>query len=153
MYQTEAGIAQRIEEDHTLLHKHIASLIAEMNRTIEPESFSHWKLDFLWELRDFHNQLLKHFDLEEEGGLREDVTRLAPQFVFRYEMLEEDHGKIVADLNHVLDVVKGIDAPDSPRIERVNNRINDVIKLLQAHERDVDSLLQEVYCQEYGRGN
>lgn len=153
MYQTELGIAQRIEEDHALLQERISSVTSMMSQPAQLDEFGKWKLDFLWELRDFHNQLLKHFDLEEEGGLKEDVMHLAPQFTYRYEMLEEDHGKIVADLNHILQVVKDIEGPSSARFERVHERISDLIKVLKEHERDVDDLLQDVYCQEYGRGD
>ena len=48
MDRNEAHILARIEEDHIELKKRMLALVADMDRVVEPEAFTIWKLDFLW---------------------------------------------------------------------------------------------------------
>ena len=119
----------------------------------EATSFKSWKIELLWQLRDFHNQLQKHFDLEESGGFNEELARLAPHLVSKVEHLEEEHLKIISDLNHILGVLKGIEHVGSSKIDRVKCRVEGLVSFIRAHETAEHDVIQEAYYQDYGVGD
>jgi iron-sulfur cluster repair protein YtfE (RIC family) len=153
MDQQEAHITSLIEADHKQLRLAIGALAQEMDEEVAPEAFSGWKLDFLWQLRDFQNQLLKHFDLEEENGFLGDVLRQAPRFRHIVDQLEEEHQKIIADVNHIISVLKSIEGSASSKLPRVRERIRALIALFEAHESAENDLIQHIYYQDYGVGD
>ncbi|MFQ5568440.1 MAG: hemerythrin domain-containing protein [Rhodothermales bacterium] len=153
MEKHEAVIAARIEDDHRRLKQSMDAMVAEIAREISPEEYATWKLDILSKLRDFQNQVLKHFDLEEENGFLDDVLRLAPQHRRRVERLEKEHRKINADLNHIVSVVKNVESPTSVKIERVREQLRALIEVFEAHESAEHDLMQSVYYQDYGVGD
>jgi hypothetical protein len=153
MDQQEAHIAALIDEDHEQLKLNVNALVEEMDKEIAPGAYTRWKLGFLWRLRDFQNQLLKHFDLEEEDGLLDDILRQAPRFRHAVEQLEEEHRKITADLDHIVAVVKSIDSAASSKLPRVRERVRALIATFEAHESTESRIIQHVYYQDYGVGD
>ena len=150
-YNTEMN--HRIESDHRELLNTLDELDAAFAILPEASDFINWKLEMMWKLRDFHNQLQKHFDVEEHGGYNEKLARQAPHLIPRIEHLEEDHLKITSDLNHILEVVKSIDHVQSAKIERAKCRLEDLIKFIRKHEDAENEVIQEVYFQDYGIGD
>ena len=132
MLKSDQELARRIEKDHEDLKSSISRIEVIFDQQAEAEDFSSWKIDLLWQLRDFLNQLQKHFDLEEDGGYNTDLVLVAPHLAPQVAHLEEDHRKITSDLNHILDIVKRIDNERSSMLPRVRERI-DSSKVLISH--------------------
>lgn len=148
-----ASVAQMVEHDHEVLHQTLHELADYLAAPPPEEGFSAWKLDLLWQLRDFQNSLQKHFDLEEEGAYKVELLRLAPQFAGQIDHLEEEHRKIILDMTHILDTVKGIYTPDNPVMDRVRERFRKVVECLEEHESQERTLIQDVFYQDYGVGD
>lgn len=110
---------QRIENDHKALHSALKHIDVAFDEVPDFATFKDWKIELLWLLRDFLNQLQKHFDLEESGGFNDELSRIAPHLLAQVEHLEEEHLKIVSDLTHILDILKTVNRPDSGKMERV----------------------------------
>ncbi len=153
MNLSETALTTRIEEEHRLLKQCMGDLLAELEKEAPEDSFRVWKLHFLWRLRDFQNQLLKHFDLEEERELIDDVLRVAPQYAGRIERQKDDHRRILADLEHTIDMLKGVEQASSSRLILVTGRIRNLMASFDAHEREEVRLVQDVYYQDYGVGD
>ena len=153
MNKSDSDLAQRIDKDHEELLIALSRLETYFEAEIEPEGFVGWKLDLLGRLRDFENQLQKHFDLEEDGGYNADLIRIAPHLAPGIARLEEDHRKIISDLDHVLDNVKRIESVYSPVISRIKVRIDALLAFIRAHESEEDAIIQEAYYQDYGVGD
>lgn len=137
-------------------HKALLSALTDLETAFDEPDIAHfgeWKLERLWQLRDFLNQLQKHFDLEETGGFNEKMARTAPHLCARIEHLEEDHLKITSDLNHIIDVMKGIYASDSPKLQRVRSRVLDLVTFIREHEAAETDVIQEAFYQEIGMGD
>ena len=147
------SITAKVEEDHARLKACMASLADEIEREEVPADFTAWKLELLWQLRDFHNQLMKHFDLEEVGGFMADVLRMAPRHANQVVHLEEEHRKIVSDLNHILAEVKRAESMASSQWRRVRVRVEDLFGVIRAHEASEYELMQDVFYQDYGVGD
>ncbi len=153
MNKHDHDLARRIESDHKNLLKSLDDLDGVFEKEYEDGGFTVWKLDLLWRLRDFQNQLQKHFDLEEDGGYNEDLIRLAPHLAPKVAHLEEDHRKIISDLNHILDVLKRVVDEHSPNLARVRERVEGLVAFIREHEREEHAIIQEAYYQDYGVGD
>ncbi len=153
MKQSDRDLANRIERDHQELRASIDQLSTLFDAKIDAEGFIGWKLDLLWQLRDFQNQLQKHFDLEEDGGYNADLIRIAPHLASQVAHLEEDHRKIISDLSHILDNIKRIEGERSPMLLRVKDRVASLLTFIREHESEENAIIQEAYYQEYGVGD
>lgn len=153
MTELEATLASRIEEEHLLLKQCMHELLAELETEPTDTGFREWKLHFLWRLRDFQNQLLKHFDLEEEREFIDEVLRVAPHYAGRIERLEENHRRILTDLEQAITMLKGIEQAASTRLTRMRARIHGLLAAFEAHEKEEMRLMQDVYFQDYGVGD
>ena len=153
MSELKTDLNDRIESDHQALHGTMKELEKTFSVVPKPAEFANWKLDLLWQLRDFNNQLQKHFDLEESTDYNIEISRVAPHLLRRIEHLEEDHLKIISDLSHILGVLKRIDHIESGNIERVKARVDGLISFLRKHEAAEREVMQEAYYQDYGGGD
>jgi hypothetical protein len=153
MSDVHKEMAIQIENDHKALHASLDALSTAFDKMPADDAFFGWKLKMLWQLRDFHNQLQKHFDLEEHGGYNAELTRMAPQLLPQIEHLEEDHLKISSDLCHIVDVLKGIYRVDSAKMSRVGDRTKELIQFIRDHEAAEHAIIQEAYYQDYGVGD
>ncbi len=153
MKQSDQDMANRVEKDHQELRASIDRLSTLFDAEIDAEGFVCWKLDLLWQLRDFQNQLLKHFDLEEDGGYNADLIHIAPHLASQVAHLEEDHRKIISDLSHILDNLKRIECACSPTLLQVKDRLASLLTFIRKHESEENAILQEAYYQDYGVGD
>ncbi|NQV72144.1 hypothetical protein HQ496_03400 [bacterium] len=148
-----ADLGAQIENEHKALHVSLNQLDTAFDVLPGPDDFKNWKLGLLWQLRDFQNQLQKHFDLEESGGFTSDMTKIAPHLVSKIEDLEEDHLKIISDLTHILDVLKSIQHAESAKIDRVKCRMEGLLSFIRNHESAENAIIQEAYFQDMGVGD
>ena len=153
MQKSDQDLANRINQDHEELRAAVDRLGTLFDREIKSDDFVGWKLDLLFQLRDFQNQLQKHFDLEEDGGYNADLIKIAPHLAQSVAHLEEDHRKIISDLSHILDIVKRIQGDKSPMLLRVKNRIGSLLDFIREHESEENAIIQEAYYQDYGVGD
>jgi len=150
MAEDKRSVAARVEKDHAHINEDISKIKTSMMKDVLPEEFSNWKLEFVWELRDFKNRLLKHFDLEEEGGFMHDVIEVAPREVRRVEKLKMDHEVIIADLDRLLVRLKNLEQKDVKRLKEIRSGLHELMSTLRQHETEEHVLLQRAYYREFG---
>jgi hypothetical protein len=153
MDKLDKDLARRIEEDHRNLHSSLDDLGEAFDKPFDEGGFTGWKLDRLWQLRDFHNKLQKHFDLEEDGGYNDDLIRLAPHLAPRISNIEEDHRKIICELNCILDILKSAVNEKSSHLANVKERVESLVEFIREHESKEYAVVQEAYYQDYGVGD
>jgi len=146
-------VASMVEHDHEVLHASMHELAGLIGAPVPADRFADWKLDLLWRLRDFQNNLQKHFDLEEESSYKSELLRMAPQFAHQIDGLEVEHRKFIADLTAILDHLKSMQRPDSPAIEAVRTGFAALVAGLEEHEGEERTLIQDVFYQDYGVGD
>ncbi|MFQ5605310.1 MAG: hemerythrin domain-containing protein [bacterium] len=150
MAQIKSKIAQQVEKDHDLLRQDIGDLKITFWEEVLPEDFSNWRLECIWQLRDFKNRLLKHFDLEEEGGFMQDVLNVAPQAERQVQQLKAEHEQISAQLDEVLAELKEMPEKDAKSLDTIRTKLNDIMNTIRKHENEEHKLLQKAYYREYG---
>jgi uncharacterized protein (UPF0335 family) len=153
MAEHSKQLASRIQDEHERLKDLIAEIRADLALQIDPETFSEWKLEFTWKIRDFRNELAKHFDLEEDGGFMEDVIERAPRFAPRVKELEDEHVDAVAQLEDITSGLKQMGVFDADAWSDVKSSIIGLFDSLEEHEAAERDLILEVYFQDIGVGD
>lgn len=143
-------IAKEVEKQHVQLNKQMSELKSIISSEMKDKNFAEWRLHFLWKLRDLKNALLKHFDLEEEGGFMHEVLKAAPQEANKVESLIREHGEIIASLDAVLQDLKTLGTMDRVRLNHIKNGLNHLFYDLGAHENKENHLMQVAYYREFG---
>lgn len=153
MSTASRSIASRVQEEHESLKSTMASIRAEMALGAQAAHFSDWRLNFVWCLRDFQNALLKHFDLEEDGGFMTDLVAISPGCAARVAILKQEHEDIIPRLNELTEELKGMTSKQPVELERITTGIIDLFELLERHEAAERELIQDVYFQDIGVGD
>ncbi|HEX9652199.1 MAG TPA: hemerythrin domain-containing protein [bacterium] len=147
---TNLSILEQTRRDHEILNQEMGKLKIIIWQEIADRDFADWRLDCMWQLRDFRNCLLKHFDLEEEGGFMVDLLRVAAHEEHKINELKNEHDKMIALLDEILNSFKELQAKDSARLEKSRTSVNELIQMLRKHENEEHNLLQRTYYREYG---
>lgn len=143
-------VGEKVAQQHQHLDKEIAELKFIAMKEVSPEDFPNWRLELVWQLRDFKNLLLKHFDLEEEGGFMRDVLREAPHSEHTVEQLRAEHGELSLLMDDIMAQVKSMAQKSAKQLEQVRVALNGLVDLLRHHEEEEHRLLQRTYFREYG---
>lgn len=150
MERDKTEVAEKIAKDHESIRRYIGALnLLEMTE-VDAKEFFDWKLEFIWQLRDFKNRLLKHFDLEEEGGFTEDIVKVAPHLSRKVSGLKVEHDQILMSLDEILFKLKRMKKKNDTELEQVQFELNDVITSLRDHENEENILMQQAYYREFG---
>lgn len=153
MSKSKIEISQKIEQEHQNLRADISLLEDEVNKHVEKEQLTSWKLDIMGRLRDFQNHLSKHFDLEEEGGFMDEISNIAPQHQDKIDQLENEHKQITHDLDAVIEDLKQLHQGDFGQLTGIRERILGIFTNLHTHEALERELMQDVYLQDTGAGD
>lgn len=150
MERDKTEVAEKIAKDHQSIRRYIGALNLSEMTEVDAKEFFDWKLEFIWQLRDFKNRLLKHFDLEEEGGFMEDIVKVAPHLSRKVSGLKVEHDQILMSLDEILFKLKRMKKKNDTELEQVQFELNDVITSLRDHENEENILMQQAYYREFG---
>ena len=150
MAAKKSNISTKVMDEHNILKENINAISKNVEVEIPDDKYEEWRLEFMWQLRDFRNHCLKHFDFEELGGFMQDVLSNAPETKNVVKKLEEQHKKIIEDLDDILEDLKLQEQRDDTKLQKLKENIKDLIIKLKAHEKAENDLIQKVYSQEYG---
>ena len=150
MQEKKSNISSKVMEEHNILRENISTLSTKIEIEIPDEKYEDWRLEFMWQLRDFRNHCLKHFDFEELGGFMKDVLNDAPETITVVKKLEEDHTSIIKELYGILYDLKALENKEPGKLDELIANVKHLIIKLKAHEKAENNLIQKVYSQEYG---
>ena len=150
MERDKTEVAEKIAKDHESIRRSIGALNLSEMTEVDAKEFFDWKLEFIWQLRDFKNRLLKHFDLEEEGGFMEDIVKVAPHLSRKVSGLKVQHDQILLSLDDILCKLQRMKKKNDTALEQVQFELNDVITSLRDHENEENILMQQAYYREFG---
>lgn len=146
----KSAITVQIEKEHECLKRDLSDIHDEATKEVSDAAFPDWRLEFMWRLRDFKNHLLKHFDLEEEGGFMNEILTEKPEAVGQVKRLEAEHDQILLDLDRILADLKAMEGKQEDRLGEIRDRVIRLISTIRDHEAAESELIQTVYYQEYG---
>lgn len=150
MSRNKQDVYSRIEEEHDKLRSELGNLSTFAMRESDPDDFAEWRLEFVWQLRDLKNRLLKHFDLEESGGFMRDVIDLSPESCNKVEQLRREHHQFTAALDKLIETLRAMPNQDQAMIQKLRMELSDLIVALRDHENEEHRLIQKAYYRVYG---
>lgn len=152
MAEVKSSVAAELEVEHRGLNRDIAFIKSALPSEDEDIDFGHWRLKFLWQLRDFKNRLLKHFDLEELGGFMSEVLTLKPEYTPRVDALKSEHEDVSRQIDDLVERIKNMTRFKKADMKNLRIKVNDLMMTLSHHENEEHELLQRAYYRDYGGG-
>ncbi len=143
-------VGTKLKAQHEAIKAEIEKISTCLHTEVSDREFPNWRLETLWQLRDFLNDLQKHFDLEEEGGFMSGVLEVAPQKRPVVERLGREHAGAAAKLADAIGSLKALARPDSAKLAALRTSVGEVFQLLREHENAETELLLDTYLQDEG---
>jgi len=143
-------VGTKLRQQHAALKADIGTITALLSKQVPQADFPSWRLELLWALRDFSNDLHKHFDLEEEGGFLSSVLEVAPQHHQAVNRLEAEHKTLSAQLGQAIGELKGMAVSTRQQFPPIRENVERLFDQLGQHEATEGELLQEAYVQDEG---
>jgi hypothetical protein len=146
----KSDIAIQVEKEHECIQRDMRLMKQELLKDVPREDFTDWRLEFMWRLRDFRLHVLKHIDLEEEGGFMHEILEEAPEVGNAVNKLELEHDQIVRAMDEILDRLRLMDCKNEAKLAEVRSRVMKLITTIHDHEDAENELIQKAYYQVYG---
>jgi hypothetical protein len=150
MAREKTDIAIQVEKEHECIQRDMRRIKDEVTREISFDDFPDWRLEFLWRMRDFRLHVLKHIDLEEEGGFMHEILEEAPEVFNAVKKLEDEHEEIIHLMDDILESLRKMEYKDDDKISAIREQVLKLIKIIRAHEEEESELIQKAYYQVYG---
>ena len=140
----------RIRAEHERVTKVAQEIRAIIGAATPDERTPQWRLALLQLLRDLANELVEHFQLEEEGGFMSEVLSRLPQKARIVQGLEREHAEITRRLDKVVIDVEAVRQGNDSDVLDIRRQTTAVLSLLDDHEAAESALIQEAYLQDEG---
>ena len=150
MARQKTDIAIQVEKEHECIQRDMRRLKQEVTKELSFDDFPDWRLEFLWRMRDFRLHVLKHIDLEEEGGFMHEILEEAPEVFNAVKNLEDEHEDIIKRMDEILQTLRHMEFKDDDKISAVRDKVLRLIKIIHDHEDEESELIQKAYYQVYG---
>jgi len=134
---------QKLLEDHQALK----DLLARIERALHKRDLAVSEVGKL--LGELGYRLVKHFELEEQGGYFAEALLQAPRLVARANELLAQHPKMCTRANDLLQLA-GAEENAEAWWQKTQERFLAFKEELMMHEIKEDSLLQDAYQQDIG---
>jgi len=150
MVSERHAIADRIDREHKDIRRSIGQLELNILQRFSEKTFPDWRLTMILDMRDFQSQLLKHFDVEEEGGFLQSVLSALPHAEYQVHALRDEHQEMIMRLNRILDKLRSMQAPSAEIQQELHQDLHGLLRELIQHEEQEHILLQETFYRDIG---
>ena len=134
---------QKLLEDHQALK----DLLARIERALQKRDLPIPEVGKL--LGELGDRLVKHFELEEQGGYFAEALLQAPRLVARANELLAQHPKMCTQADKLLELA-GAEENAEGWWQKTRERFLAFKEEVMRHESKEDGLLQEAYQQDIG---
>ena len=112
---------------------------------MESEDFTLWKIEFIWQMREFKNHLLKHFDFEEDSGFFDHFPKVQSSDAFYGKKMRAEHKQLLKDLEKILLRLKKIRSINNPDLKSIQVDILHLISAINKHEDREMGVINSMY--------
>jgi hypothetical protein len=112
---------------------------------MESEDFTLWKIEFTWQMREFKNNLLKHFDFEEDSGFFDHFPKAQSNGGTYGKRMRTEHKQLAKDLEKILTKLKKIRDIRNPELKKMELDILHLISEISKHENREMSVIDSLY--------
>jgi hypothetical protein len=112
---------------------------------MESEDFTLWKIEFIWQMREFKNNLLKHFDFEEDSGFFDHFPKPQSNGGTYGKRMRSEHKQLAKDLEKILIKLKKIRDIRNPDLKKMEVDIQHLITEISKHEDREIGVINSLY--------
>ena len=112
---------------------------------MESEDFTLWKIEFIWQMRELKNNLLKHFDFEEDSGFFNHFPKRQSNGGSYGKKIRTEHKQLMKDLNKILAKLKKIRDIRNPELKSMEVDILHLINEISKHENREMRVINSLY--------
>ena len=112
---------------------------------MESEDFTLWKIEFIWQMREFKNDLLKHFDFEEDSGFFDHFPKAEANEGTYGKKMRTEHKQLMKDLDKILTKLKKIRDIRNPDLKAMEIDILHLISEISKHETREMGVINSLY--------
>ena len=135
---------QMICEEHEILDKNIQNLNLGLKRWMESTDFQLWKIEFIWQMREFKRDLYRHFELEDDSAFFDFYpVRESKKGVFGLHIRRE-HAKLIITFEKIFSRLKKIKNAADPKLSKLETDLKQFISDIQEHESKERKVLSEL---------
>lgn len=145
--------AQQVLEEHRELRLKVNTLreyVCEARPEFGEAAAHPWAANLASQLMSLHDELVRHFKLEDESGMVEDISTLHPRAAGRVEELVDEHPEMLKELRGLmtaaLDFSEGRPHEDRP----LRRGVCALLDWMDRHERDENDLILSLECRDVG---
>jgi hypothetical protein len=136
---------QKIEEEHNTVDRSLENIKIALKTWMESEDFTLWKIEFVWQMREFKNNLLKHFDFEENSGFFDHFPKTESTCGTYGKKIRSEHKQLVKDLEKILNRLKKIRDIRNPGLKKIEIDILHLINEISKHEDREMGVISSLY--------
>jgi len=104
-----------------------------------------WKIEFIWQMREFKSNLLKHCDFEEDSGFFDHFPRVQSNGGFYGKKMRTEHKQLMKDLEKILVKLKKIRNINNPELKTIQVDILHLISAINKHEDREMGVINSLY--------
>jgi hypothetical protein len=136
---------QKIEDEHDTVDRSLENIKIALKTWMESEDFTLWKIEFIWQMRELKNNLLKHFDFEEDSGFFDHFPKTAANGGSYGKKIRIEHKQLAKDLEKILNKLKKIHDIRSPGLKNMEVDILHLIREISKHEDREMGVINSLY--------
>lgn len=148
--------ATQVMEEHRELRHRVDDLRAYLDRP-RPEvgelGAHRWATGLSRMLLDLHDQLVRHFRFEEQGGMVEDLQTRFPRASSELEEILDDHPAMLSSLRELVTCTLIYSEGRTPSDAQLRRRVGQLLEHLSRHERNETALIQRLEYRDIPAGD
>jgi hypothetical protein len=115
---------------------------------IESDDLLIWKIEFVWQMREFMHTLFKHFDFEEDSGVFDHIVHPKSKSATYGRFIRSEHKQILKKVDKVLKKLKKNKEVKSTKLKTIESEILDLISDISKHEKKEIEIIHSIYNRE-----
>ncbi len=139
--------ARQVMEEHRELRAKTARLREFLDEprpeVLEPGAHT-WATELSSQLTILHDELFRHFRLEDECGMVEDVSTAHPRAAREIERIVDEHPQMLEEARELVGMALSYSAAQAPIDIPLRRRVTALLDWLEKHEREETDLIQRV---------
>lgn len=134
--------AKHLLSEHRRVHRLVRCIEERWSLAPDPLREPSTLADLLQEIQQLREELVKHFEEEEAGGVLEEASARCPDLGLQEMQLEQQHAALLGDLDRIIaDMRMARDVGRAPaELRRAFGRF---VERLHAHEEGENRVLEE----------
>jgi hypothetical protein len=124
---------------------YLENIIAGLNTWITSDDFVLWKIEFVWQMREFKNNLFKHFDFEDDNGIFDNFPDGDSNNAKQGERIRTEHKQILGNLDKILTRLKKIKTGNDSELKAIELDIFDLVSDIRRHEKEEIKIVHSIY--------